>query len=242
MIELEHVSKSFGGVKAVKDVNLIIDHEKILGLIGCNGAGKTTLFNLIAGQFPATSGRILFDGEDVTALPAYDRAKLGIARTFQIPQPLMKLSLFENVLVGAFMRTADRDEAGAAAMAVLDQTGLVDKADLYAGELTTPDLKRLEVARALATGPQVLLLDEVMAGLRPAEVDAAMEMCRTIQKSGVTIVLVEHVMYAVMNLCEHVVVLDQGSIIADDTPENIAADSRVIDIYLGREHANDEAA
>ena len=237
MLAVENVTCRFGGLTAVSDVSLEIEQGALLGLIGRNGAGKTTLFNLIAGRFPPTSGRIVLDGRDITRLPAHHRARLGIARTFQIPEPLTHLTLFENVLVGAFLRHARRADAEAEAATVLALTGLSAKANHRSDQLTTPDLKRLELARALASKPKLLLLDEVMAGLRPSEVDEAIDLCRAIHASGVTLIFVEHVMYAVMKLCKRVVVLDQGEVIADGSATEVTSDERVIDLYLGRRHA-----
>ena len=237
MLSISSLTRAFGGLLAVNNVSFEVEQGEAVGLIGRNGAGKTTLFNLIAGRFPPTSGRILFDGQDITRLPAFERARQGIARTFQIPEPLTQLSVFENVLVGAFLHQKRRADAASITTEVLELTGLSEKSDQRADALTTPDLKRLELARALASRPKLLLLDEVMAGLRPTEVDDALALCRNIQQSGVTLLFVEHVMYAVMNLCQRVIVIDQGQLIADGTPAQITSDDRVIDLYLGRRHA-----
>lgn len=237
MLSISSLTRAFGGLLAVNNVSFEVEQGAAVGLIGRNGAGKTTLFNLVAGRFPPTSGRILFDGQDITRLPAFERARQGIARTFQIPEPLTQLSVFENVLVGAFLHQKRRADAASITTEVLELTGLSEKSDQRADALTTPDLKRLELARALASRPKLLLLDEVMAGLRPTEVDDALALCRNIQQSGVTLLFVEHVMYAVMNLCQRVIVIDQGQLIADGTPAQITSDDRVIDLYLGRRHA-----
>lgn len=237
MLELQGVERRFGGLQAVAGVNLSIKSGGIVGLIGRNGAGKTTLFNLIAGRFFPTAGIIRFEGNEITRAPAHQRALLGIGRTFQIPEPLASLDVRDNVMAGAFARTAHRHTAMLRTAEVLEQTGLAAKAALPITELTVPDLRRLEVARALAMQPRLLLLDEVMAGLRPSEVDDAMALCRNLRDAGVTLVVVEHVMYAVMNLCDRVVVLEQGRIIADGSPSEIGADQSVIDTYLGRAHA-----
>ncbi|MBX3529389.1 MAG: ABC transporter ATP-binding protein [Rhizobiaceae bacterium] len=235
ILTLENVARRFGGLVALSDVSFSVPEAQILGIIGKNGAGKTTLFNLIAGRFAPSSGTIRFSGEDIGGRSASARAMAGIARTFQIPEPLPRLSVFENVLAGAFARIRDRSEAGRLAHETLNFCDLSAKADVASTELTVPELKRLEVARALATQPRLLLLDEVMAGLRPNEVDEAMVLCRRIRDRGVTILFVEHVMRAVMNLCDRVVVLDQGRIIADGAPAAIRGDEAVIDAYLGRE-------
>ena len=237
MLSMKGLTRAFGGLLAVNNVSLEVAEGSAVGLIGRNGAGKTTLFNLIAGRFPPTAGRILFRGQDITDHSAFERAKLGIARTFQIPEPLVQLTVFENVLVGAFLHHKRRADAANVAHEILELTGLIDRQSQRASMLTTPDLKRLELARALASRPKLLLLDEVMAGLRPTEVDDALALCRTIQRSGVTLLFVEHVMYAVMSLCERVIVIDQGQVIADGTPSQVTSDDRVIDLYLGRRHA-----
>jgi len=237
MLELRGVEKRFGGLQAVAGVSLAIEAGGIVGLIGRNGAGKTTVFNLVAGRYFPTAGSVLFDGRDITREPAERRALAGIARTFQIPEPLSSMDVLSNVMVGAFAHAVTRREAEALAHEVLERTGLAAKARLRASELTVPDLRRLEVARALATKPRLLLLDEAMAGLRPSEVDDAMALCRAVREAGVTLIVVEHVMYAVMNLCDRVVVMDQGRVIADGTPRDIGTNRTVIDAYLGREHA-----
>lgn len=234
MLKLRNIAKRFGGVQALTNVDLDVAKGELLGVIGRNGAGKTTLFNLIAGRFAPSSGTLMFENELIGDKPAYERALLGISRTFQIPEPLGRLNVFENVLAGAFAKIAGHKEASVAAWESLELCDLSKKAHAQVGELTTPDLKRLEVARALATRPKLLLLDEVMAGLRPAEVNEAMTLCRRIRDRGVTILFVEHVMYAVMNLCERVVVIDQGRVIANGTPAEIQTNETVIDTYLGR--------
>jgi len=235
ILTLTNIARRFGGLIALSDVSFDVTKGEILGLIGKNGAGKTTLFNLIAGRFAPTEGTIRFEGKDVGGQPASARALLGIGRTFQIPEPLPRLSVFENVLAGAFARIRDRRGAAELARETLEFCELAGKSDMSSTELTVPELKRLEMARALATQPKLLLLDEVMAGLRPSEVDDAMALCRRIRERGVTILFVEHVMHAVMNLCDRVIVLDQGRIIANGTPAEIRRDEAVIDAYLGRE-------
>lgn len=238
MLQLSNVIKSFGGLHAVDGVDLEIAAGPIVGIIGRNGAGKTTLFNLIAGRHLPTSGEIRFEGRTITRARAYARARMGIGRTFQIPEPLLRLSVFENVLAGAFINTGSREEASELALDALTRCDLLAKAESPSGELGVADLKRLEVARAVATGPRLLLLDEVMAGLRPVEVEAAMDLCRSLKSMGLTLIVVEHVMHAVMNLCERVVVVDQGRILADAPPAEIQKNDQVVDIYLGRaQHA-----
>jgi branched-chain amino acid transport system ATP-binding protein len=234
MLEVENLSKSFRGLRAVEDVSFSVPRGGIVGLIGPNGAGKTTTFNLVAGALPPSSGRVRLDGADITGL-APDRAcRAGIGRTFQIVKPFGALSVLDNVTVGALHRRRDVAEARDAARDLLDRLGLGPKADLPASGLTLPDRKRLETARALATQPKILLLDEVMAGLRPIEVDAMIETLRDLcARTGLTILLIEHVMRAVMALCETIVVLHHGKRIAVGPPEAIVRDPQVLECYLG---------
>lgn len=234
MLALRNVTKRFKGLTAVNDVSLDVAEGELVGIIGRNGAGKTTLFNLIAGRFSPSAGRLSFDATDMTTLRAHERARLGISRTFQIPEPLGRLNVLENVIAGAFNTVASRREAETLAREALDICGISQKAQKSTAELTVADLKQLEVARALATKPRLLLLDEVMAGLRPIEVREAMELCNRIRNKGVTLLVIEHVMFAVMNLCERVLVVEQGRIIADGAPAEIRANQRVIDVYFGR--------
>src|SRR5829696_3192561 len=227
MLAAVAVSKRFGGLDAVNGVSLTVERGSITGLIGPNGAGKTTLFALIAGFVAPTSGRILFEGRDVTTEPPHERARMGIARTFQIVQPFAGLSVAENIAVGAYLRHALRAEAVSRAAAVARRVGLHAEIDRPAASLTVAGRKRLELARALATEPKILLLDEVLAGLDPSEI-------RAIRDDGVTIFMIEHVMHAVMDLCETVHVLSQGRLIAAGAPEAVCADPQVIEAYLGK--------
>jgi branched-chain amino acid transport system ATP-binding protein len=244
LLELRNVSRSFGGLTAVRAVSLDVAAGEIVGLIGPNGAGKTTLFNLICGSYRPNSGTILFDGVDVTRLAPYARCKLGIARTFQLVRPFPNLTVLQNVAVGSVYgrHPADsRRAAEAAARQTLLLLGLFDRADLRARNLTLVDRKRLELARALATGPKLLLLDELLAGLNPSEVIAAMDLVRRVRDTGVTIVMVEHLVKALFGISDRVAVLSAGEKICEGTPEFVARDARVVDAYLGTtpsEHAD----
>jgi len=233
MLLVEKVSKRFGGVLAVDSASVAVNEGSITGLIGPNGAGKTTLFSLISGFETPTSGRIAFRNVDIGALAPHKRAALGIARTFQIVQPFAGLNVRENIAVGAHLRHKRREEALAHAQSIATLVGLADRLDAPASGLTIAGRKRLELARALATEPTLLLLDEVLAGLNPAEVHEVIPVIRQIRDSGITVLMVEHVMQAVMSLCENVFVLAEGRIIAEGPPAAITRDAKVIEAYLG---------
>ena len=234
LLTLENVSKRFRGLLAVDQVNFAVPRGAIVGLIGPNGAGKTTIFNLIAGVYRPDGGRILFDGRDIAGSPPHETCRAGIARTFQIVRPFGALSVIENVMVGAFRGGGGTDAARRTAMGVLERIGLGAKAAMPAKSLTLPERKQLEVARALATAPRLLLLDEVMAGLRPVEIDAMVATFAALARdTGLTILLTEHVMRAVMALSHHIVVLHHGQKICEGTPEAVARDPQVIECYLG---------
>lgn len=236
LLELKGVTKQFGGLTAVNNLSLSMEKGEILGVIGPNGAGKSTAFNCIAGVFPPTKGQIFFDGQVTNGQKPWDLCKKGLARTFQIVKPFASKSVLYNVTVGAFATTSSRAEAEAKAIDVLKLLNFEDKKDARSADLTIADRKRLEIARALATEPRLLLLDEVMAGLRPAEVDEMVEIIRFLREQGVTILVIEHIMRAIMALSDRIVVIHFGKKIAEGTPETVASDEKVIKAYLGDEY------
>ena len=233
MLSLCHVSRAFGGLKAVDDVSLDLPQDSLSALIGPNGAGKTTLFALMSGFLQPDAGRVLFRGEDITGRAPHRNALQGLARTFQIVQPFARQTVRENIAVGAHLRLPGRRQALEQAESVAHQVGLVPQLDQPAAELTVAGRKRLELARALATQPRLLLLDEVLAGLNPSEVAEMMPVVRAIADKGVTVLMIEHVMQAVMTLAQQVWVLAQGQLIAQGTPAQVTRDERVIEAYLG---------
>ena len=234
LLEVSTISKSFRGLRAIRDVSLSVPEGGIVALIGPNGAGKTTCFNVIAGVFAANSGEVRLAGRSLTRMRPDQICRAGIGRTFQLVRPFANLTVEENVIVGALQQKHDVAAARREAVRVLDLLGLGGKRRAMAGSLTLPERKRLEVARALATAPRLLLLDEVMAGLRPTETDQMVAVFRTLnQEMGLTILLIEHVMRAVMALASNIIVLHHGEVIAAGPPEAVVRDPAVLDCYLG---------
>lgn len=227
------VTKRFGGVTAVNNVDFSVKRGEVVGILGPNGAGKSSLFNLLAGAIQPDSGTIKFSGEDVTTSQSYDMCAKGLARTFQLVRPLKGLSVLENVMVGAFSKTSSVREARAVALSAIQLVGLEGLENVISSNLTLGFRKRLEVARSLATKPEILLLDEVMSGLNPAELESFIEMLRSVNKDGVTLVVVEHIVPAVIQISHRIVVMVQGSTIAEGTPEEVMKNQAVIDAYLG---------
>lgn len=233
LLRLQGVSKSFGGLAAVREVSLDLPAGSLSALIGPNGAGKTTLFALMSGFLVPDTGRVAFDGQDITGQPPHLNARRGMTRTFQIVQPFAAQTVRENIAVGAHLHCPGRRAALEAAELVAQRVGLAPQLDKPAGDLTVAGRKRLELARALATRPRLLLLDEVLAGLNPQEVAEMVPVVREIAAGGVTVLMIEHVMQAVMNLAGHVWVLAQGQLIAQGTPGEVTRDVKVIEAYLG---------
>jgi branched-chain amino acid transport system ATP-binding protein len=235
ILEVKEVSKRFGGLQALTEVSFDLPEGQILGLIGPNGAGKTTLFNVINGVYAPNSGRIIFRGEEVTGAPSYAMARRGLARAHQVVRPLSDLTVRENVMVGACFGREGHGLRAASRLAeeALSRVKLLDRADQPAGSLNVAQKKRLEMARALAAKPYLLLLDEVLAGLNPSEIALMMETVRAIRDGGVTILMIEHVMQAIMSISDRLLVLDYGTLIATGAPEEVANNPQVIEAYLG---------
>lgn len=234
LLKVTKVTKKFAGLTAVDSVDMEINEGEIIGLIGPNGAGKTTFFNSITGFYPATYGSVVFDGQNITRRTTFQNCKSGMARTFQIVQPFGQLTSLENVMVGAFNHEKSYAKAEKIAREMIIFVGMEDKMNSIVADLTIGDQRKLEMARALATKPKLLLLDEVMAGLTPTEIEECVELVQKIRESGVTILMIEHIMAALMKLSDRVVVLDHGKLIAEGTPQEITHNERVIESYLGR--------
>jgi branched-chain amino acid transport system ATP-binding protein len=237
LLDVQSVSKRFGGLQALASVAFTVGAGEIVGLIGPNGAGKTTLFNVVTGVYPPDGGRVVFGGEDVTGAAPHRLCKLGAARTFQVSKPFAALTVLQTVRIGALNRIPDMARATVKALEVLELMGLAGKRDEPGRSLTVMERKRLEMARALATQPSLLLLDEVAAGLRPNEIQDMIALVRSIAAGGVSVLIIEHVLEAVMRLSARIVVLNHGDVIAQGRPDELVNDARVIDAYLGEAYS-----
>lgn len=233
LLEVNGLTKAFAGLVAVKEVDFNVRKGEILGLIGPNGAGKTTIFHLLTGYYKPTAGMIRFNGKDMTSVTPPDACRLGLTRTFQIVKPLMQLTVLENVMVGAFAKIGNAKKARELSMEILDFTALIPYKDVLAGNLTLGMRKRMEVSRALATQPELLLLDECMAGLNSKEIVDAVKLIMKIRERGITLVVIEHVMKAIMSISDRIIVINYGEKIMDGTPEAVVKDEKVIEAYLG---------
>jgi branched-chain amino acid transport system ATP-binding protein len=237
LLDVQSVSKRFGGLQALSSVAFTVGTGEIVGLIGPNGAGKTTLFNVVTGVYPPDGGRVIFGGEDVTGAAPHRLCKLGAARTFQVSKPFAALTVLQTVRIGALNRIPDMAGATVKALEVLELMGLAGKRDEPGKSLTVMERKRLEMARALATQPSLLLLDEVAAGLRPNEIQDMIALVRSIAAGGVSVLIIEHVLEAVMRLSARIVVLNHGEVIAQGRPDELVNDARVIEAYLGEAYS-----
>lgn len=236
-LKAENVTVQFGGVKAVDNVSFTLPEQSIVGLIGPNGAGKTTLFNAATGFVPVTAGKVSFFDTDVTRQPPYVRAQQGMGRTFQIERPFEELTVLENVLIPAFLHHSRRRQAEAVAMQALETVGMADRAYQPASDLNLARLRRLELAKALATHPKVLFLDEIMAGLNPPALSEMIDFLRSLTEQGITILMVEHIMEAIMRLSDNVLVLANGRLIAQGPPKAVIEDPQVVEAYLGADES-----
>ncbi len=237
LLEVKNLSKHFGGLKAVNQVSLEIEENEIVGLIGPNGAGKTTFFNALTGVYIPTAGQIIFDGADVTNIaPPYRRSRLGLVRTFQVVKPFTNLTVLENVMVGGFSRTNSTTECRDKALDVLDLVSMTHRKNIVASSLTAAERRRMELARALAAEPKLLMLDEVMAGLTPTEIREFISILRHLKEErGFTLLLIEHIMAVIMSIAERIVVLHHGEMICEGTPDSVSCNQQVIDAYLGED-------
>ncbi|MFN2488909.1 MAG: ABC transporter ATP-binding protein [Actinomycetota bacterium] len=247
VLETSVLACRFGGLQALSEVSIVVEEGRVLGIIGPNGAGKSTLINVVTGYVKPDSGQVLIGGKDLTGRKPWDLARSGVARTFQIVKPFRDMTVRENAAVGAMFgpgdKTSVQDSLGRS-NEILERVGLSDKADAHPGELSVADTKRLELAKALAMKPRLLLLDEVMAGLRPKEVDATVELIRSLRSEGITVIAIEHVMRAIMAISDEIFVLHEGRELAHGPPQEVARDERVIEAYLGeryaRQHEHDD--
>jgi branched-chain amino acid transport system ATP-binding protein len=233
MLEVKGVSRFFGGLAALTDVSFEVQKGEILGLIGPNGAGKTTLFNVVNGFYPPSRGEVAFNGKTISGLKPHSICKLGMARTFQVVKPLQRMSVLDNVIASAFLRAKTRDLAEKIAVEILEFTALYEDRDVISKSLPLGKRKRLEIARALATEPEMLLLDESFAGLNPTELDKSIEIIKKIKARGITIMIIEHHMKVIMAISDRIVVLNYGEKIAQGTPDEIRSSPLVIEAYLG---------
>lgn len=233
VLKAENITVKFGGVIAVNNISLSLEQGRILGLIGPNGAGKSTLFNAITGFAPMSAGKVIIYDEDITSQPAYIRTRLGMGRTFQTERPYEELTVLENVLVAAFLNHSKKNDAEKISLKVLEKVGLLDRANQLSSDLNLARLRRLELAKALALEPKILFLDEIMAGLNPPALKEMINLIQGLTSTGISIVMVEHIMEAIIQLSDHVIVLASGNKIAEGSAIDVINDSQVIDAYLG---------
>lgn len=236
ILEVNNLTKRFGGLVAVNDLSFSLNESEILGLIGPNGAGKTTMFNVIAGYYKPDGGQVIFQGQDITGLKPYQVCRRGIARTFQVTKPFLDSTVLDNVMVGGFVQAHSAAEARDIAWKALEAVDFTDRAKAMGHEINIPDRKRLEIARVLATGAKLLLLDEPMSGLTPSEKGHIIDMLQRVNEQGFTLVVVEHDMKAVMTLCPHIMLMDRGAKLVEGAPEEVANDPKAITAYLGEEY------